>query len=67
MITMGKESRIIYIPQSHVTPDVELNALTKAYCFIIDCHTSKEGGPEAAPDDAKEETTNARARTSISE
>jgi hypothetical protein len=64
---MGNELRIIYIPQSHVTPNVELNALNKAYCFIIDCHAKKKGGPATAPDDAKKESTHVRAKPIIPE
>jgi hypothetical protein len=43
-----------YTPRPGVTAAQELDALAEAYRFILSCCAEKKGGPETAPDDAKE-------------
>jgi hypothetical protein len=48
-------ARIVYAPHPDATPETELSTLANVYAFILQKHQEKQkGGPETAPDDAKE-------------
>jgi hypothetical protein len=62
------EPRLIYARRPDTDPEAEINALSAAYRFIIDCKAKKEGGPRiTAPDDAMKGSERDRAKTIIPE
>lgn len=59
--------RIVYTPRPDATPETELATLANVYAFILQKHQEKQkGGPETAPDDAKE-IKNVRAASIVPE
>jgi hypothetical protein len=53
---MMSRPRIAYTPLPDVTPEMELNALSACYSFILQKHQEKQkSGPATVPNDAKKE------------
>ena len=46
--------RITYTPRHDAMPEAELNTLVAVYCFLLDRHAKKKGGPATAPEARKE-------------
>jgi hypothetical protein len=44
---------ITYIVGCDASPEGELSALVSVYCFVLDCHSQKKGGPTTAPDEGE--------------
>jgi hypothetical protein len=62
------EPRIVYRSRHDATPEMELNALSVCYAFILQKHQERQQAAHpGGPDDAKKESKHVGAKTIISE
>ncbi len=65
---MSDAPRILVKPIFDVSPEETLDARARAWAYVFACferHQSKKGGPDTAPDDAKEIKDEFRAKDII--